>query len=282
MTVFGIDFTSAPSRRKPISCVECRLDGTTLRFVALHLWPDFEGFTSFLASPGPWIAGLDFPFGQSRRFIETIGWPQDWEGYVGHVASMSRASFVAALTDYRTPRAAGDKEHRREVDKATGAISPQKLFGVPVGLMFYEGARRLLASDIHIPLLRPGDRSRIVVEAYPGVRVREMIGRRSYKNDDRARQTADQLAARREVLAQLLSRDPEAPHGLQITAPMTLADDPSGDALDALICAVQAAWATLQPDGRFGIPAGADPLEGWICDPGIAVIAPLGQDSQER
>lgn len=269
MTIFGIDFTSAPSRRKPITCAECRLEGNALTFVALHLWPDFDAFTTFLASPEPWIAGLDFPFGQSRRFIETIGWPQQWEGYVGHAASMSRASFSAALTEYRTPRAAGDKEHRREVDKATGAISPQKLFGIPVGLMFYEGAKRLLASDVHIPLLRAGDPSRVVVEAYPGVRVRAMIGRVSYKNDDRTKQTTRLLDARREVLTQLLRGDTAASHGFSIAAPMTLAEDPTGDALDALICAVQAAWAYGQRDRNFGIPAHADPLEGWICDPGL-------------
>jgi hypothetical protein len=270
MTVYGVDFTSAPSQRKPITCAECRLEGNMLTFVALHRWPHFEDFTEFLASPGPWIAGFDFPFGQSRRFIETIGWPPDWQAYVAHATSLSRSAFVDTLTDYRTPRAAGDKEHRRAVDIRTGAISPQKLYGIPVGLMFYKGAKRLLASNVHIPLLRPGDPSRIVVEAYPGVRVRAMIGRASYKNDDRAKQTASLLEARRSVLTQLLHSDPAASHGLSITAPMTLADDPSGDELDALICAAQAAWAYRQRDRNFGIPADADPLEGWICDPGMA------------
>ena len=56
---------------------------------------------------GPWIAGIDFPFGQSRRFVENIGWPDTWTGYVDHVGRMSREGFRRALDDYRRPRAIG-------------------------------------------------------------------------------------------------------------------------------------------------------------------------------
>ena len=38
--------------------------------------------------------------------------------------------------------------------------------------------------------------------------------------------------------------------------------DGSGDLLDAVICAVQAAWAARQPG--YGIPASAPAGEGWI------------------
>lgn len=30
MKIYGIDFTSAPSRKKPITCLECELDGSQL------------------------------------------------------------------------------------------------------------------------------------------------------------------------------------------------------------------------------------------------------------
>ena len=30
MRIYGIDFTSRPTRRKPITCLECRLDGGVL------------------------------------------------------------------------------------------------------------------------------------------------------------------------------------------------------------------------------------------------------------
>lgn len=282
MKVFGVDFTSAPSRQKPITCVECQLEEGTLRFKEMHRWTTFDGFVDFLASSGPWIAGLDFPFGQSRKFIETIGWERSWEGYVGHVASLSRAQFHEALTQYRLPRAPGDKEHQRSIDRSTGGISPQKLHGVPVGLMFYEGARRLLASDVHLPLLRAGDPNRVVVEAYPGVMARRLIGRRSYKNDARSLQTAEHLSARLDLFDRLC--DPAFDHslsGLRVEAPRSLAEDPSGDAIDALLCAVQAGWAYGKREVGFGIPPHADPLEGWIADPAL-FMAPEGKGTISR
>ena len=46
-----------------------------------------------------------------------------------------------------------------------------------------------------------------------------------------------------------------------------LADDASGDCLDAVLCLVQAAWAQARhAEGapRYGLPEEMDPLEGWI------------------
>jgi hypothetical protein len=45
-----------------------------------------------------------------------------------------------------------------------------------------------------------------------------------------------------------------------------LADDPSGDTLDAVLCLLQAAWALRQHEAGhpcWGLPE-FDPLEGWI------------------
>jgi len=39
-------------------------------------------------------------------------------------------------------------------------------------------------------------------------------------------------------------------------------DDASGDRLDAALCLVQAAWASLQPG--YGLPKEVDAVEGWI------------------
>jgi hypothetical protein len=46
---------------------------------------------------------------------------------------LGRGAFRKALDAYRASRPAGDKEHRRETDVAAGSISPQKLYGTPVG-----------------------------------------------------------------------------------------------------------------------------------------------------
>ena len=78
MKVIGIDFTSRPTKSKPLTCLNCEFDGTVLKATELLEWPSFEGFDKFLCSSGPWIAGIDFPFGQARKFIENIGWPKSW------------------------------------------------------------------------------------------------------------------------------------------------------------------------------------------------------------
>lgn len=267
MKIYGIDFTSRPSRRKPITCLSCVLDGTHLIAKELLEWQCFAAFEEALAKPGPWIAGADLPFGLSRRFIENIGWPTTWQGYVAHVGCIDRAMFRAQLDNYRMNRPAGDKEHRRLADIAAGAISPQKLYGTPVGLMFYGGARRLMDAGVTIPGLQRGDPARIVVEAYPGVLARRLIGRRAYKQDAKSKQTTAQDQARTDLLS-MIRRDGVLPsHGITVEAPNWLTDDPTADRLDALLCAIQAAWSWTQREHHFGLPPDLDGLEGWIADP---------------
>ncbi len=267
MKIYGIDFTSSPSIRKPITCLECDLEGCSLSAGTLMRWSSFEGLEAMLCQPGPWIAGMDFPFGQARRFIDTAGWPDSWQGYVAYAVSLGREGFVDALNDYRAGRAAGDKEHRRETDKRAGSISPQKLYGVPVAKMFFEGAPRLIAAGLTVPGLQQGDPQRVAVEAYPGVLARYIIGRKSYKNDTRKKQTAALHDARLQMLQAISDGVLETAYGLKVKAPLDLADDPSGDSLDALFCAVQAAWSWTQRRNNYGEPEGSDTLEGWIADP---------------
>jgi hypothetical protein len=281
MRVYGIDFTSSPRRAKPITCLECTLTGHRLRAVKLTEWEDFAGFEAALRSPGPWIAGIDFPFGQARRFIETIGWPSTWAGYVAHAESLGRQGFRAALDAYRADRPPGDKEHRRATDRAAGSISPQKLYGTPVGLMFFEGAPRLRAAGVTIPGLQHGIPDRIVVEAYPGILARTLIGRRSYKQDTKAKQTQEQHQARKALLRIIQQGGVEQSHGITVAAPDHLADDPGADHLDTLLCAIQAAWAWTQRANHYGQPNYTDPIEGWIADPSIAANqAGIGASTQ--
>jgi hypothetical protein len=267
MRVYGIDFTSRPRRGKPIMCLACKLDGHLLRAERLSTWTELGAFEAALRRPGPWIAGIDCPFGQARRFVEDIGWPRSWEGYVQTAATLGRDGFRVALDAYRLGRLPGQKEHRRVTDVVAGAISPQKLYGTPVGLMFFEGAPRLLAAGVTIPGLREGDPERIAVEVYPGLLARTLIGRTGYKQDIRSKQTAAQAAARRELLNKVTGGTLRPLYGLSVEAPVELAEDPCGDQLDALLCAIQAAWAWTRRGSGFGLPGQVDPLEGWIVDP---------------
>lgn len=267
MDIYGIDFTSRPSRRKPLTCLHCTLNENVLTARELKTWSGFEQFETALLKPGQWVMGIDFPFGQSSQFIRNIGWPETWNEYVEHAFSLGRAGFRNALDQYREARSFGDKEHRRKTDVAASSISPQKLYGVPVALMFYEGAHRLVKSGVTIPSLQDSDPNRVVVEAYPGVLARRIIGKRSYKHDSRSKQTVELEDARVEMLTQILAGTTEPEFGFKVAAPMSLADDPSGDQLDALLCAMQAAWAYTKRNENYGAPTDVDKIEGWIADP---------------
>lgn len=269
VTVLGIDFTSAPTPRKPITCARTRLDRDVLRFVELVRWGGFARFEQALSLPGPWVAGVDFPFGQSRRLVENIGWPQHWAGYVQEVASLDRKEFRETLEDYKRDRQVGDKHHKRACDVLSRSQSPQTLNYTPVGLMFFEGAPRLLESGVHVPFNHDGDESRIVLEAYPGVAARGLIGDRSYKSDDKKKQTQEQQDARQEIWSGLTGNPGRARYGFRVDVPKEVIDDPGADDLDAVICAVQAAWGWTQREENFGAPSDLDRLEGWIADPSL-------------
>ena len=236
-TILGIDFTSVPKRNKPITCARASFDGKKLSLDELIHWHNFTEFEDALRAPGPWVAAIDFPFGQSRRFVENIGWPLNWAEYVEVVASLDRQSFRNKLEDYKKERALGDKHHKRICDVLSRSQSPQTLYGTPVSLMFFEGAPRLLRSGVHLPYNCDGDKTRIVLEAYPGIAARKLIGNRGYKSDNKKKQTEEHRRARNEIWAFLTGSEWESRYGFAIDAPRTLVDDPGADDLDALICA---------------------------------------------
>ncbi len=271
MKVLGIDFTSSPNRRKPITCINCTFKGHVLRAGELEEWTEFSAFEEALQRLGPWITGIDFPFGQPRKFIKNMGWPLRWRDYVMYVKSFERKSFRDALNAYRRNRAKGDKEHLRQTDIAAHSKSPQKLYGVPVGYMFFVGAPRLVQSGVSIPHLLEGDPDRIVVEAYPGVLARQIINRRSYKNDKKKKQTFEQYQARLDLLAGLRGEYLNDLYSIILEAPDWICIDPTGDHIDALLCAIQAAWAWQNRASGFGAPLTVDSLEGWIADPSCLI-----------
>jgi hypothetical protein len=236
--------------------------------------PTFSAFETFLQQPGAWIAACDFPFGLPSQLLQNIGWPEGWCGYVGHVASLSKEGFGAALIEYMAGRPVGAKLHLRVADRIAGARSPMMLYRVPVGKMFFEGAPRLLASGVSIEPCSPRPDPRVVVEGYPALVARRWLGKRSYKSDDRKKQTDALTLARRDLVAAIRSPELSSAYNLQLSLSDELAaqlvEEPMGDRLDALLCAIQAAWAYQlreHPQGySYGIPPGFA-NEGWITDP---------------
>ena len=267
MKIIGIDFTSRPTKFKPLTCALCDFHDGVLLVNKLLEWSSYKEFEQFLISAGPWVAGIDFPFGQSRKFIENINWPRNWPDYVCLIGKMGRDEFRSILNEYRADRPYGDKEHKRATDIAAGSISPQKLYGVPVGLMFFEGAPRLLQAGVTLPGILDGDPERLVFEAYPGVLVRRLIGRRSYKQDNPKKETWDQLKARGEILNKIQDNSGIKDLDIMVELNITINNDTNGDKLDAVLCAIQAAWAWKNRNNKFGEPNFVDEAEGWIADP---------------
>jgi hypothetical protein len=262
--IYGVDFTCAPRRAKPITVASGNLANNVLRLEALIPLYAFEEFETFLARPGPWIGGFDFPFSLPAELVRDLGWPAAWQELVAHCAAMDRMQLRDTLDAYRGTRPVGRKYAHRATDLPAGSSSPMKLVNPPVALMFHEGARRLLDAGLSIPVLRENRCNRVALEAYPGLLVRKQLGiRASYKSDTRAEQTRARRAVRKQVVAALKAGSPLRVR-LQIETALEnrVIADGSGDLLDAVICAVQAAWAARQP--RYGFAEGAGAGEGWI------------------
>ncbi len=266
MRIYGVDFTCAPRKAKPITVASGRVKGSVLEIEALERLETFSAFEAFLARPGPWLGGFDFPFSLPRELLRDLGWPSDWPGLVAHCARMDRLAFRASLDRYRASRPIGRKYAHRATDLPAGSSSPMKLVNPPVALMFHEGAPRLATADVHIPGLLNRTSSRVVLEAYPGLLARGQLGiRDSYKSDARREQTAARKAARGKILQALRAGRPLAIRlEMHKKLERLLLDDGSGDMLDAAICAAQGAWAWRRRKSNYGLPAGVDPAEGWI------------------
>ena len=144
----------------------------------------------------------------------------------------------------------------------------------PVAYMLHAGVPRLLDAGAQLigvqhslaPQATPG---RVALEAYPALLARDMLGSRSYKSDDVAKQTAERFIARKDMVHALELGAHRVALRLKLSHAQRdeLADDPSGDALDAVLCMVQAAWAQAQHEAghpHYGLPSDVDPLEGWI------------------
>lgn len=271
-TLLGCDFSSAPSRRKPVTLAVGRTDRGRVLLERIETFGTLDAWAERLRQPGPWVGGFDLPFGLPRELVETLGWPTDWSTCMAHFARLSREQVRAAFSAFCDARPVGGKFAHRATDGPAGSSPSMKWVNPPVAFMLHAGVPRLLAAGVHLPGLHPGDPSRVALEAYPGLLARSVLGGTSYKSDDKARQTADRLIARRTLTEAL--EGGRAPllqsAGLRLKLSHAqrddLADDASGDRLDAVLCLLQAAWAQRRhQEGHacYGLPP-FDPLEGWI------------------
>ena len=266
LSLVGCDFSSSPTRRKPIVLAHGAMAGGRVVLSRLERFESLQAFGQWLAQPGPWTGGFDFPFGLPRELVETLGWPLQWRECIEHYAGLSRAEIRATFAAFCDTRPVGGKFARRAFDKRAGSSPSMKWVNPPVAYMLHAALPLLLAAGVHMPGLHAGDPRRVALEAYPGLLARELVGSRSYKSGDRAKQTPERLIARKDLIHALEMGATRLDLRIRLSNAQrdTLVQDASGDSLDAVLCLVQAAWAMQQGAPLYGIPPDLDPLEGWI------------------
>ena len=76
--LIGCDFSSSPTRRKPIMLALGQRQGARVQLGALQRFDTLAAFGQWLAQPGDWVGGFDLPFGLPRELVHTLGWPLQW------------------------------------------------------------------------------------------------------------------------------------------------------------------------------------------------------------
>ena len=275
LLLIGCDFSSSPSRRKQIVIATGVLQSGRVHLQGIERLESLDAFSGWLTAHQRWIGGFDLPFGLPRELVQSLGWPQEWLACMNYYAGLSREEIRAQFAAFCNARPAGGKFAHRATDLPASSSPSMKWVNPPVAFMLHAGVPRLLTAGAQFPGLnyfaKPADEapSKVALEAYPALLAREFVANRSYKSDTATKQTPERLIARMDIV-----------HGLEIGATRlglrlklshaqrdALVQDASGDALDAVLCLVQAAWAQQQFDAgdlRYGLPAVMDPLEGWI------------------
>ena len=262
----GIDFSSNPGKKKPITVAFGHLGGSVLKLARLEAFATLDAYAAWLATPGPWLGAFDFPFGLPRAFVDAHALGASCEEVIHnvHARCPTRMEWRNFIDSWGNTQPAGQRLLHRRTDTALQGLSstsPLQTRYVPVGFMYYEGVARLIDAGVTLPQMHAGDPARVAVEGYPGLLAHELIGRRSYKNKDEP----ERLIARKEVMDSLeQGRSTRLDLRLRLTHAQRdhVIDDASGDRLDAVLCLMQAAWASTRPG--CGLPQGIDPVEGWI------------------
>ena len=301
-TLLGLDFSCAPSARKPLTLARGQRVGSVVRLERVDALTTLDDWAALLAAPdADFVMGCDFPFGLPRPFVDALR--RHGPGRLPEVLrnapappSSEAAQLITALHQHCGDRAgfqrlvdewgqtwhthgddaprAGHKLLHRRTDQAMPGVSstsPLQTRYVPVGKMYFEGLHRLVAADVTLPGLHAGRPQAIALEAYPGLLAHELLGRRSYKTDAKAEPAAQQarLIARMDVVDALEQGRTRLDLRLKLSPAQRdhLVGDPMGDRLDAVLCLMQAAWAHQQAEAGapcWGLPDGLDPVEGWI------------------
>jgi Protein of unknown function (DUF429) len=270
--LLGCDFSSAPSRRKPIVVALGAARGSAVHLTGFERFSTLDAWRIWLASAPAWVGGFDLPFGLPRELVAQLGWPLEWPALMAYYAGLDRERIRAVFRAFCAARPVGRKFAHRRTDGPAGSSPSMKWVNPPVAFMLHAGVPRLMAAGADFPGLHvspAGLGERIALEVYPGLLARELIGRRSYKSDRVVAHTPARLAARTDLLAALEAGASRL--GLRLVlddaSRELLVCDGSGDSIDAVLCLLQAAWGAAQSGSAgpgYGLPSLVDPIEGWI------------------
>jgi hypothetical protein len=197
-----------------------------------------------------------------------LNWPTDWLPCMQHYASLTREQIRATFKAFCDARPVGGKFAHRAADLPAGSSPSMKWVNPPVAYMLHAGVPLLLQAGCHFPGLYKGNPNKVALEAYPGLLAREILGNRSYKSDDKSKQTPERLIARKDLITALEIGQTRLKIRLKLSHAQReqLTEDASGDSLDAALCMMQAAWGFNQHVAgkrNYGLPK-CDSLEGWI------------------
>ncbi len=271
----GCDFSSRPDRRKPIVIARGHLRGDVVVLEALQRLDSLDAYARWLRDEPDWLGGFDFPFGLPRELVQVLGWPSEWLDVMRLYASLERSELRVRFAAFCANRPIGGKFAHRATDRWAGSSPSMKWVNPPVAWMCHAGVPPLIDAGVYIPGLHLGDTRatdaqrrprKVALEAYPGLLAREVLGRASYKSDDRGKQTLERRERRQYLLDALQAGRTRLALRLQ-TRPeqrALLLDDGRGDNLDAVLCLVQAAWGWQRGWPYYGLPRPVDSLEGWI------------------
>jgi hypothetical protein len=224
-TLLGLDFSCAPSPRKPLTLAWGRRIGAVVKLERVDELPTLAQLEALIAPQAGtlhpelaqgFVMGCDFPFGLPRPFVDALAahGPGDLPTLLAsssasdekaatdrliaalHRHCQSRAGFQALVDAWgetwqpdRHLHHPGSKLLHRVTDRAVPGLSstsPLQTRYVPVGKMYFEGLHRLVQADVTLPGQRQGRPDVLALEAYPGLLAGEVLGKRSYKSDAKA------------------------------------------------------------------------------------------------
>ena len=112
----GVDFSSAPSARKPVALAWGQRQGSRVSLQRLQACAQHRELLQTLQSEPAWVGGFDLPFGLPRALVEHLGWPTQWAACMDHYCGLSRAEIRDTFAAYTAARPAGREKTLGSVD----------------------------------------------------------------------------------------------------------------------------------------------------------------------